>query len=482
MSNVRVRFAPSPTGYLHIGGARTALFNWLFARNRGGTFILRIEDTDVERSTSDATQQILDSLTWLGISWDEGPFYQSRRLELYRKRAFELLEKGAAYKCFCTKERLDALRKQAQDERRPVVYDGLCRNLTPEEIAAKETAGQPFVLRFKVPASGETVFHDAIAREVRFDNSLIGDFIILRPDGHPTYNFCVVVDDIDMHITDVIRGADHISNTPRQILIYRAFGAAPPNFAHVPLILGPDRSRLSKRHGATSVLEYRNEGFLPEAMFNFLALLGWSPGHDEEIMTRERLIEAFSLSGISKANAIFNLEKLQWVNGFYLRDLPQEDIIHRVIGFMPSRGIDPGKYDPRWLKGIITLEIPRVHTLNELVSHLHYFFRDDFEYDEKGVRKVSKKGDVVERLEWAHEALSALEDFAIDPLGAAMRKLSEEKKIGFGKIAQPVRLALTGGLASPGLFEVMHFLGKETCLKRLDRAISFFKEKKSNQF
>ena len=479
MNTVRVRFAPSPTGYLHIGGVRSALFNWLYARNQGGSFILRIEDTDVERSKEEATRQIIESMTWLGLAWNEGPYFQSQRLDLYRKRAFELLESGAVYKCFCSREKIEAQRLRAEKEKRDYLYDGCCRSLSSGESAANEAAGLPYVLRFKVPGAGDTVWQDAVAGEVRFENARLGDFVILRSDGHPTYNFCCVVDDLDMGITDVIRGAEHISNTPRQILLYEAFRKAPPRFAHVTVILGKDKSKLSKRHGAASVMEYASEGFLPEAVFNFLALLGWSPGNDEEIMSRERLIASFSLAGISRANPVFDQEKLRWMNGMYLRSLPQEDIIQRVLEFMPSRGVDPQKYDCGWLKGIIGLEIPRAHTLSELVDHLRYFFTDEYEYEEKAVQNVSKKENPIPYLEMARDAIRGLEDFSIESLESAMKKLTEERKIGFGKIAQPIRLALTGGLASPGLFEVLHFLGKDRTLKRLDRAVLFFKMRKA---
>jgi glutamyl-tRNA synthetase len=479
MNAVRVRFAPSPTGYLHIGGARSALFNYLYARKTGGTFILRIEDTDVERSTEDATQQILDSMKWLGLSWDEGPYFQSKRLDLYRKYALLLLETGSIYKCFCSKEKLEAQRLQAQQEKKDFLYDGCCRNLSLNEADEKEKSGEPFVLRFKVPASGDTVWNDAVAGEVRFENARLGDFVIARPDGLPTYNFCVVVDDIDMGITDVIRGADHISNTPRQVLIYEALKTPLPRFAHVPVILGTDRSKLSKRHGAASVMEYAEQGFLPEALFNFLALLGWSPGNDEEILSKERLVESFDLSGVGKANTVFDREKLLWLNGMYIRSMPREEIVRRILDFMPSRGIDPARHDHAWLEGIISLVIERGRTLVELIDQLTYFLNDEISYEEKGIEKISKGGDPAAILEMAHKALSGVDDFSLPSLEEAMRQLVEEQNIGFGKIAQPVRLALTGGLASPGLFEVIHFLGKERTLDRIRKAVAFFKNRKT---
>jgi glutamyl-tRNA synthetase len=479
MNPVRVRFAPSPTGYLHIGGARSALFNYLYARKHKGVFILRIEDTDLERSTEDATKQILDSMKWLGLSWDEGPYFQSKRLELYKKYARDLLDAGSVYRCFCSKEKLEAQRLQAQKDKTDHLYDGCCRNLSPQEAAEKEKSGEPFVLRFRIPDSGETFWNDAVAGEVRFENSRLGDFVIARTDGHPTYNFCVVVDDIDMGITDVIRGADHISNTPRQVLIYNALKTPLPRFAHVPVILGTDRSKLSKRHGAASVMEYAEQGFLPEALFNFLALLGWSPGNDEEIFSEAKLVEAFDLSGVGKANAVFDTEKLLWLNGIYIRSMPGEDIIRRVLDFMPSRGIDPARYDRNWLEGIIALVIERGRTLVELIDQLGYFLGDEISYDEKGVEKISKAQDPVALLQKAHKALSGAGDFSLASLEDAMRSLVEEQKIGFGKIAQPVRLALTGGLASPGLFEVIHYLGKEKTLDRIQKAIAFLEQRKT---
>jgi glutamyl-tRNA synthetase len=479
MSDVRVRFAPSPTGYLHIGGARTALFNWLYAKKMKGCFILRIEDTDVERSTEESTDQIIESMKWLGFSCDEGPYFQSQRLELYREKAKILLENKSAYKCFCSKERLDEMREKARKEKLDFKYDGKCRNLSPEEIVKKEAAGEPFVIRFHVAEEGDTFWQDGVSGEIRFENARIGDFIIMRPGGHPTYNFCVVVDDSDMRITDVIRGTGHISNTPKQILIYKALGVPIPGFAHVPLILGSDKSKLSKRHGAASVMEYAKQGFLPEAVFNFLSLLGWSPGNDEEIMSLDRLVEMFDLSGIGKANAVFDQEKLKWMNGMYIRNMPKDEIAERVIKFMPTMEVDPSSFDETWLKGVIGLFIERARTLVELVDQMHYFLKDDFEYDEKAIKKVTKKGNPVEYLEIARDALVPVEDFTVKSMEDAMRIVIEEKKVGFGKIAQPMRMALTGGLASPGIFDVLFYLGKEKSLKRFDRAISFFSEEKN---
>lgn len=476
MSETRVRFAPSPTGYLHIGGARTALFNWLYARKTGGTFILRIEDTDKERSTEEATNQILDSMKWLGLTPDEGPFFQSQRLELYQKMARELLKSGAVYKCFCSKERLEQLRKEAREKKEDFVYDGACRRLSDEEMKEKEEAGEPYVLRFRVPDEGETVFNDAVLKEVRFDNKTIGDFVILRPDGHPTYNFCVVVDDVDMGISHVIRGAGHISNTPKQVLIYKALGADIPYFAHVPLILGPDKSKLSKRHGAASVMEYAKEGFFPEAVDNYLALLGWNPGTDEEIMSLERITELFDLKDISKANAVFDVEKLKWMNGMYFRNMPEVEAIERVKKYMTSEGIDHSAYDQEWLSGVISLFIERARTMSEMIPQMHYFFSNDFEYDPKGIKKVQKKGPVSNILKLTRDILAEYDDYSQETLEKPLREMMSKLDIKFGQIAQPVRLALTGGLASPGLFDVMQYLGKETCLKRLDRAIAFFKQ------
>ncbi|HPB30181.1 MAG TPA: glutamate--tRNA ligase [Candidatus Sumerlaeota bacterium] len=481
MCSIRVRFAPSPTGYLHIGGARTALFNWLYARSRGGVFILRIEDTDLERSTDEAAGQIIESMNWLGLNYDEGPFFQSRRLDLYRKVAAELMQTGHVYKCFCSKERIEKMREEAQREKRDVVYDNHCRNLSAGEIALRESAGEPAVLRFRVPEQGETIINDAIVRETRFDNALIGDFVIMRPDGLPTYNFCVVVDDVDMRITDVIRGIGHLSNTPKQVHIYEALKAPLPRFAHVAHILGPDRQKLSKRHGATSVMEYATEGFFPEALFNFLALLGWSPGTDEEVMSVKRILEVFDLSGINRADSIFDIEKLRWMNGMYMRSLPHETVIERSRAFLPNAGIPVQDHDPAWINGLIELLIERSRTLSEMAPQMRYFFCDDFAFSEADVKKVLKKGPVSGLLEQVREALNGAGDFSVKGLEEPMRALIERLNIGFGQIAQPVRLALTGGLASPGLFEVMHFLGKDQCVRRLDRAAAFFREAEKPQ-
>ncbi|MGH9425508.1 MAG: glutamate--tRNA ligase, partial [Terriglobia bacterium] len=339
MPQIRVRFAPSPTGYLHVGGARTALFNWLFAQHHQGKLILRIEDTDVERSSSEMVEGILQGMRWLGLNWDEGPFFQSKRLEQYRSVASKLLESGKAYPCFCSVESLTAKREAAAQAKLSWKYDGTCRDLTAAEIQERESQGQTRVLRFKVPSEGKIEFADQVFGRIAYDFATIEDFVLLRSDGMPTYHLGVVVDDIDMQISHIIRGVDHISNTPKQILLYQALGAQVPEFAHVPLILGPDKSRLSKRHGATSVTAYRDQGFLPEAFRNFLALLGWSPGDDSEKMSTAELIQRFSLDGINKSDAVFNLDKLAWLNSQYLSSTPAQGLFSLVRTEVKNAGL-----------------------------------------------------------------------------------------------------------------------------------------------
>src|SRR5437879_9554571 len=342
--SVRVRFAPSPTGYLHVGGARTALFNWLFARHVGGKMVLRIEDTDFERSTEEMVEGIVQGMTWLGLDWDEGPFFQSKRLPLYRATAEKLLQSGHAYYCFCTKEELEARRARAQAEGRPPKYEGICRKMSKEEVKRRRDAGNPCALRFAVPETGVTVIPDAVFGNVEFANTELEDFVLLRSDGIPTYHLSVVTDDIDMRMTHIIRGADHISNTPKQVLLYQALAANQPVFAHVPLILGPDKTRLSKRHGATSVGSYAAEGFLPEAFRNFLALLGWSPGDDAEYLRTPELISRFSLAGVSRTNAIFDRAKLEWFNTKYLQKLPIDELLPHVEAELTRAGL----WQPEW--------------------------------------------------------------------------------------------------------------------------------------
>ncbi len=388
-SSPRVRFAPSPTGYLHVGGARTALFNWLFARHFGGTFILRIEDTDFERSSAEMVDGILEGMRWIGLDWNEGPFFQSERLPLYQATAAKLVESGHAYYCFCTKEQLEQRRAAATKAGRPPMYDRRCRSLDRAAAAARKSAGEAAAVRFAVPDGGSTSFDDAVFGKVEFANAEIEDFVLLRSDGIPTYHLSVVADDIDMRLTHIIRGADHISNTPKQILQYRALGAELPVFAHVPLILGPDKTRLSKRHGATSVIAYKEMGIVPEAFRNFLALLGWSPGtahKDREIFSSEDLIQLFSLDGISKSNAVFDNDKLAWFNTEYIRAYAAEKLLPLIETEWQAAGFSPSRSREEILAAIELLK-PRARNLKDFATSFRAYFSDDFEYDPAAVTK-----------------------------------------------------------------------------------------------
>lgn len=472
MPQVCVRFAPSPTGYLHVGGARTALFNYLFARRHGGKFLLRIEDTDLERSTQASVDQILEAMKWLGLEWDGEASYQSQRLDLYKAEAQRLLESGHAYRCFCSLERLDALREKARAEKRDFVYDGECLRMDPAEVEKRAAEGEPHVLRLRVPAEGLAVVDDLIRGKVKVDHSLLGDFVLTRPDGWPTFNFANVVDDHEMGVTHVIRGEDHLPNTPRHILLYRALGYDVPQFAHVPMILGPDKQRLSKRHGAVSVLDYREDGILPEAMLNFLALLGWSLDDKTEVFSKEELIQNFSIERCGKSGAVFNVEKLLWLNGVHLRNLGPDEAVARVKQFMGAKEMAPEQYDQQWLGSIIKMQIERARSLKELVENLHYFLTEDVHYVEKDVEKFLKKPGAAEILDRWIGLLENESDFSHDNLEPKLKAIVEQMQIGFGKIVQPCRVALTGSSASPGIFEVLEALGKERVLNRLKYALA----------
>jgi glutamyl-tRNA synthetase len=461
MAEVRSRFAPSPTGYLHIGGARTALFSWLFARGRGGRFVLRIEDTDRERSTEESVRAILDGLRWLGIDWDEGPFFQSQRTGLYRAAVEELLSRGRAYRCSCSPEELQRKRERALQEGRKPAYDRTCRDRTrPPE--------GPFTVRFKAPLDGETRFRDLIKGEIAFRNEDLDDLVLARSDGSPTYNLCVVVDDSDMRITHVIRGEDHLNNTPKQIQIYRALERPVPEFAHVPLILGLDRARLSKRHGATSVTAYRERGYFPEALVNYLARLGWSYG-DQEIFTRDELIEKFRIEDVGKSSGVFNPEKLDWVNAQYMRTLPLERLVHDVKPFLAARGVVDR--DDRWIGRMVATLRERVTTLAELVEVGSYYWSEDVEIDPAAAAKflTPQTVPVLERLA---DRLAAVEAWTVEGIERAFREVMAETGLGLGKIAQPARVAVTGGTASPGIFEVLEVVGRERTLRRLKTAVA----------
>ena len=474
-NRIRVRFAPSPTGYLHVGGARTALFNWLFARHHGGVFVLRIEDTDRERSSEAMTRAILEGMEWLGLDWDEGPFHQADGVERHRRDALRLLESGHAYRCFCTPEELEARRARAAGAPEAFRYDRTCLlTVSPEEAERRAAAGQPYAVRFRVP-EGTTAWDDAVHGRVEFDNAAIEDFIILRSDGTPVYNMAVVSDDIEMRITHVIRGDDHVSNTPKQILLYRALGQEPPIFAHVPMILGPDGKRLSKRHGATAVGEYRDQGILPEAMVNFLALLGWSPGGDQEVFDVDELIRRFSLEGINKKSAVFDPQKLEWMNGQHLSRLSAADlepeITERIVRAGLARAEDlAARRD--WYHRLIDLLKVRARSLDDIVEQARSYLLDRVVYDEEAVRKHWKDpAEVRARLAALRQRLAAAPAWDEATLEAELRALADELGVGAGKLIHPLRVSLTGTAGSPGIFEVLVVMGPELALRRLDDAI-----------
>jgi glutamyl-tRNA synthetase len=459
---VVTRFAPSPTGYLHIGGARTALFNWLYARRTGGKFILRIEDTDVERSTPESVQAILDAMTWLGMTWDEGPCFQSERMALYRSESDRLLREGKAYRCICTPEELEARREAMRVRGEKPRYDMRCRNLPPGTADKK-----PSVVRFRAPQSGRTVVRDIIRGEVAFDNAEMDDLVLLRSDGIPTYNFVVVVDDAAMGITHVLRGDDHLNNTPKQILLYEALGYLLPHFGHVPMILGPDGTRLSKRHGAMSVLAYRDIGYLPEAMVNYLVRLGWSHG-DQEFFSIEELKRIFSLEPIGKSAARFNPEKLLHLNAHYIKTGDPERLAVLLVPFLRRRGIEA---DPSpWLVKAVRTFQERSRTLEEMAESMEYYFRAK-EPDPKAAGKLLTS-EMAPLLEEIAQELAALPDFTPAAMEPVLHRMAEEKTGGkLGKLAQPMRVALTGGTVSPGIFEVMDVLGRDEVVRRLLRAV-----------
>ena len=466
----RVRFAPSPTGYLHVGGARTALFNWLFARRLGGVLVLRIEDTDVERSSDEMVDGILDGLRWLGLDWDEGPkiggpygpYFQSQRLDRYRAMAEQLVAGGHAYYCYCTPETLKAKRDAAEQGGAAWKYDRVCCALTRDEIAARERDRAPRAIRFRVP-EGTTRFDDLVHGPIEFDGSNLEDFVLLRSDGHPTYQLSVVSDDVEMKITHVVRGDDHISNTPKQILVYRAAGADVPKFAHVPLILGSDKKRLSKRHGATSVMEYSRQGYLPEAMFNFLALLGWSPGDDREVLSRDELVAAFSLEGISGGNAVFNTEKLDWFNQQHLMRLAPDELGRRLQPWLDRAGLWNDEFmgdRHAWFFAVLELLKPRAKRLGDFAELGRFFFSDAIEYDEAAVEKHLRAPGMDEHLLALDESLAKLEAFDAMSTEAVLRATAEARGVKAAALIHAVRVVLTGKTVSPGLFDVLALLGR----------------------
>ncbi|RJP76293.1 MAG: glutamate--tRNA ligase [Candidatus Zixiibacteriota bacterium] len=469
MSDVVVRFAPSPTGYLHVGGARTALFNWLYARHHGGRFLLRIEDTDRRRSTPEATAAIFEGLRWLGLDWEGEPLFQSSRLEEHRKLVQVLLDRNAVYRCFCDPETLARDQQSAEKGGGSWGYPGTCRNLSEADIRARREAGAPFAVRFRTP-EGETVFRDGVHGEVRTPNRDISDFILLRRDGTPVYNVAVVSDDAFMGVTHVIRGDDHISNTPKQILIYQAAGLPVPQFSHVPLILGPDKKRLSKRHGATSVTEYRDRGLLPETMRNFLVLLGWSPGDDREIMSLEELTAAFDVSGINPSGAVFDEAKLDWMNGRYIAARTDAEVWEGIKPYLAAWALQEGLQIPSEEEGVKLAGLfrERLRRWTEAPEKLEYFLRDPSTFDEKGRRKHWTEATPGQMRRLAEE-LEALDDWSPAGLEAAFDRVAGDLGLKRADLIHPARLALTGRTATPGMFEVMERLGRDTSLRRLRR-------------
>ncbi len=469
---VRVRFAPSPTGYLHVGGARTALFNWLFAQKMGGVFVLRIEDTDVERSSADMVEGIFEAMKWMGLDWDEGPYLQSTRVAGYRDRAMRLIRQQQAYYCFCSPASLAAKRARDSSTKVEWKYDRACLSLGEGEIRSRLEKGEPAAVRLKVPDQ-PVRFDDAVFGPIERGFDEIEDFILLRSDGHPTYHLSVVADDIDMKITHVLRGADHISNTPKQLLLYDAFEVSSPEFVHVPLILGPDKSRLSKRHGATSVLAYRDQGILPEAFRNFLVLLGWSSGTDQEVFNREELIEAFSLGGISKANAVFDAEKLSWFNGRYIKALPLDDLVKRLRPMMDDLGLWEDRFagtDADWFSAMIGLIRPRFRSLNDVAAAATTYTGERVEYEPPAVERFMKDSKLAEYLPALARRLEALEPFDLETTETALRSLAGELGVKAGLLINASRVSLTGKAVAPGIFDVMVVLGRDKTALRLRRA------------
>ena len=461
MEKIRTRFAPSPTGYLHIGGARTALFSWLYARHHGGEFVLRIEDTDQQRSTDESTKAILDAMTWLGLNWDDGPYFQAQRVDLHRDMVQKLISEGKAYYCTCTPEELEEKRKQALATGNKPKYDGTCRDKN-----LKKTPGS--VVRFRGAQTGITIVEDLIKGNISFNNDELDDLIIERSDGYPTYNFAVVIDDALMNITHVIRGDDHVNNTPRQILMYQALGFAVPKFAHVPMILGSDKARLSKRHGATSVMAYKEMGFLPEALVNYLVRLGWAHG-DQEIFSTKDLIELFDLDAVGKSPAVFNPEKLLWLNSHYIKEASPERLMEEMKPLWPA-GIDTS--DSVFTQKVIADLHTRAKTLTELANMADFYFAEEVKYEEQAAQKFLT-ADVLPHLQEVIKAIASVQNFSKESLEAFLMNFTAERNIKFKIIAQPLRVALTGKIVSPGIDEVMVTLGKDRVIRKIQNAINY---------
>jgi glutamyl-tRNA synthetase len=478
MSEIRVRMAPSPSGFLHVGTARTTIYNWLFARHHQGKFILRIEDTEPSRSSQPMIDAIWESIEWLGLDWDEGPYYQSQRTELYRKYAQELLKSGRGYFCFCTSQELEERRKQAIASKGEWKYDRRCLKLSDDEREDKVQKGEPKAIRLLVP-EGETVFSDLVYGELKKENKELDDLIVLRSDGTPTYNFACVVDDVDMMISHVIRGNDHIANTFKQVLIYRALGLTPPEFAHIPLILGKDKAKISKRHGAVSVMEYKEQGFLCEAFVNFLALLGWSPKDDREILSTDQMIELFTLEGVNPSNPIFDQEKLEWMSGEYIRATDSEKLLDVVVPFLIKENLitnQEAQERREWLLRYVSLFKERAKTLKEFAEKGKYFFEFDYQYEEKAAKKHFNSPEAADRLRAYLARLSELDSFEKAQMEQALRGLANEMQIKASALIHPVRLATTGTSAGPPLFDLLELLGREEVERRIEKAIDFIRQ------
>lgn len=461
---LKTRFAPSPTGYLHIGGARTALFSWLYARKHGGSFVLRVEDTDQERSTQESVNAILEGMTWLGLEYDEGPFYQTQRFDRYREVIQQLLDEGKAYKCYCSKERLDALREEQQKRKEKPRYDGKCRDL--QEPPA---ADAPYVIRFRNPQEGAVVVDDRVHGRVAFNNSELDDLIIARTDGSPTYNLTVVVDDMDMGITHVIRGDDHLNNTPRQVNILEALGVEPPVYAHVPMILGEDGKRLSKRHGAVGVMNYRDQGYMPEAVLNYLVRLGWSHG-DQEVFSLDEMVQLFDIDSLNAKASALNVSKLDWLNQHYMKTLDPAHVARHLSWHMGQLGIDPSTGPS--LEAVVMAQRERAKTLDEMARNSAFFYQMPEAYDEKAAKK-NLKADTRPALAALREALVAVSDWERGGLHQTVQDVAERMELKLGKVAQPLRVALSGGPVSPPIDETLELLGRESSLARIDAALAF---------
>ncbi len=460
---IRTRFAPSPTGYLHVGGARTALFSWLYARKHGGRFVLRIEDTDLERSTAESVQAILDGMTWLGLDYDEGPFYQTQRFDRYKEIIQTLMEQGDAYYCYCSKEELEDMREKQRANKEKPRYDGRCRHLTQPKPGVEP------VIRFKNPTTGSVIVKDMIRGDVEFKNAELDDLVIARPDGTPTYNLTVVVDDMDMQMTHVIRGDDHLNNSPRQINIFKALGAEPPKFAHVPMILGDDGARLSKRHGAVGVMSYRDQGYLPEALLNYLVRLGWSHG-DQEVFSIQEMIEFFDIEDVNKAASSFNTEKLLWLNQQYIKSSSPSHIAEHLTWHMEQRKVDLSAGPS--LEKIAVLYQERAKTLVEMADSSSFFYNKVSSYDEKAAKKNLNQTSLP-LLKDMQSRLTELPEWLAEPIHTEIKACAESHEVGMGKVAQPIRVAITGNTVSPSLDVTLELLGRERTLEAIQLAVDW---------